>query len=305
MKHDAHDALASEFDTHRIVRQLRDVPPHEVYEVHVNGRRAVYKRDIGPTGNAATEGRVTAFIGEQTSVPVPRVLRVGDDYYVAAWHLDAPAPNEGRDIDETWAFAAGRGMATLHNETGQFIDQYGQFRLQNDGIPTAEHDDWYAAALAYVRRHRSVPDQHGHADIVDAVLEFLTERSDLFEEAGDPVCCHGWATPEHVTVRDDRVRCIVDFEHTIAAPGEFDYWRTALPTFSQDTNELKGVFRDGYESIRSLPASFARRRPLYVLLNSIYYFESLYVQDQHGPEKKAERAEWFRDSISETLESLS
>ncbi|WP_185715674.1 hypothetical protein [Halocatena pleomorpha] len=90
MRHTVHDTFAAAFESYSIVRQLHDVPPHEVYEVTVNGHRAVYKGDTGPTGNAAIEVRVAAFIGEQTSVPVPRILLVGDDHFVAAWHPDAP-----------------------------------------------------------------------------------------------------------------------------------------------------------------------------------------------------------------------
>ena len=305
MRQDVHDTLASEFNTHRIVRQLHDVPPHEVYEVYVNGQHAVYKSDTGSTGNAATEGRVIAFIGEQTSVAVPRILLVGNDHYVAAWHSSAPEPDKREKVDERWAFVAGRGIATLHNETDLLIDEYGQFHPHNSDIAIAGYDDWHAAAIAYVRRYRSAPDRHGHADIVDAVVDFLNDHSDLFEGAGSPVCCHGWATPEHVTVMDDRVSCMVDFEHAIAAPGEFDYWRTVLPTFSHETNGLERTFREGYESIRSLPTGFKHRKPLYKLLNLIYYFESLYVQNQHRPEETAKRAEWIRDSVIETLDSLS
>lgn len=113
MRHTIHDTLAAAFESYSIVRQLHAVPPREVYEVTVNGHHAVYKGDTGPTGTAAIEGRVTAFIGEQTSVPVPRILLVGDDHYIAAWHPDAPPVDAGRDIDETWAFAAGRGLADL------------------------------------------------------------------------------------------------------------------------------------------------------------------------------------------------
>lgn len=296
MRQDVYDALASAFDTHRIVHQLHDVPPHEVYEIYVNGQHAIYKGDTGPTGNAATEGSVIAFIGSQTSVAVPRILQIGDAHYVAAWHPDAPPSDKRRDIDETWASVAGRGIAILHDETDRLIDTYGQFRPQGDiGITGA--DDWHTAALAYVRRHRSVPDQHGYGDIVNAVIEFLNDHPDLFEGAGSPVCCHGWATPEHVSVTDDRVSCMVDFEHAIAAPGEFDYWRTVLPTFSHDTTDLEQAFREGYESVRSFQAGFERRKPFYVLLNLIYYFESLYVQDQHGPEETAKRADGIRDKI--------
>ncbi|WP_330631412.1 phosphotransferase [Halocatena halophila] len=305
MKHTVHETLATAFESYSIVRQLRAVPPHEVYEVTVNGHHAVYKGNTGPTGKAAIEGRVTAFLGEQTSVPVPRIVRVGDDYFVAKWHPDAPPADARRDIDETWAFVAGRGLATLHAETNQFIDTYGQFQPQNGELTITGASDWHTAAIAYVRRHRSVPDQQGHADSVDTVIDVLTDRSELFEDADSPVCCHGWATPEHISVSDDQVNCIVDFEHALAAPGEFDYWRTVFPTFNHNTAALEQTFRDGYESIRSFPAGFERRKPLYLLMNLVYYFKSLYVQNQHGLEETAKRAKRFRKDISETVKRLS
>jgi fructosamine-3-kinase len=96
---------------------------------------------------------------------------------------------------------------------------------------------------------------------------------------------------------------MVDFEHALAAPGEFDYWRTAMPTFESKTTER--AFRRGYESLRSLPRDFEARKPVYVLLNLIYYFESLYVQEQHGPDETAERAARLRNSVTETVEKLS
>jgi hypothetical protein len=305
MRRDVHDALASAFDTRRIVRQLHDVPPHEVYEIYVNGQHAVYKGDIGPTGNAATEGSVIAFVDAQTSVAVPRMLEVGDAHYIAAWHPDAPPSDKGGEVDETWASVAGRGLAILHDETDRLIDTYGQFQPRNSDISITGDDDWHTAAIEYVRHHRAVPDRHGHGDIVDTVIEFLTEHPNLFAGAGSPVCCHGWATPEHVSVTDDQVSCMVDFEHAIAAPGEFDYWRTVLPTFMHDTTDLEQTFRDGYESIRPFPAGFERRKPFYMLLHLIYFFESLYVQDQHGPEETADRAKWIRDEIIEIVDSHS
>lgn len=304
MKRNVHDELALQFSTHRIVRQRHDVPPHTVYEVYVDGQHAVYKHNTGSTGNAAIEGRVMAFVDEHTSVPAPEILSVGDDYYIAAWHPDAPEPSEGQDGDE-WADAAGRLLATLHDETDPVIEEYGHFHSTDRGLSIAGHDTWHAAAIAYIRRHRSALARFGHADIADAVTDFLKEHPDVFAGTGGPVCCHGWATPEHVTVADGQAVCIVDFEHAIAAPGEFDYWRTVLPTFTHDTSGLQTVFRAGYESVRSLPDGFERRASLYRLLNGIYYFESLYVQNQHGPAETDDRAERFRDTIFETIDTLS
>jgi len=299
-----HDRLEAAFVRYSVERQLNDVPPHEVYEVTVDGERAVCKVDTGPTGSAEVEGRVTAFVGERTSVPVPDILHVGEEHYVAAWHPAAPAPDDPTGAGETWASAAGRGLATLHEETEELFERYGRFEPHDGGVVPAGDRDWHAGALEYVERHRPVLETYGHADVADTVQGFLQERPDAFAGAGGPVCCHGWATPEHVAVRDGEVTCMVDFEHAIAAPGEFDYWRTSLPAFGPDTGAAGRSFRDGYESVRPLPANHSRRRPLYVLLNLVYYFESLYVQNQHGPAETAERAEGLRNAVMETIEEF-
>ncbi|WP_363466077.1 phosphotransferase family protein [Halogeometricum borinquense] len=314
-KHDIHRRLESQFDACQIVRQLHNVPPHEVYEVRLDGRRAVYKGDTGRTGNAAVEGLVTAFVAQKTSVTVPEMIAIDDDYYVAAWDPNAPAPDARGDADETWAYAAGKALATLHDETDPLLNQYGEFVAREtsvadsdpDSLTVEGSDDWHAAAIEYVRNHRPTLARYGHADIADAVETLLDNRPDAFDGAGRPVCCHGWATPEHVAVEEDEVRCVLDFEHAIAAPGEFDYWRTVLPTFSGhgDSNALRETFREGYESVRTLPAGFDERAPFYVLLNEVYYFESLYVQDQHDPDETAERAERLRERVFERIERLS
>lgn len=305
MTDDAHAELGSQFESHRIVRRLHDVPPHVVYEVSVEGRRAVYKGNTGPTGSAGTEGAVIAFVDDHTSVPVPEILHVGDESFVAGWHPAAPAPDRDQPPDEPWAFATGAGLATLHNETDPLLDGYGAFRADADGLTVEDHPDWRAAAVDYVRGRRPVLARYGHADVVEAVIEYLEANTDAFAGADGAVCCHGWATPEHAAVADGQLACLLDFEHAIAAPGEFDYWRTVFPAFgAADGEPAYRAFREGYESRRELPADFAQRKPLYALLNGVYFFESLYVQDQHGPTETAERAQRLRERVDERLEEL-
>lgn len=301
--HCNHPTLESAFESYRIENRMHDVPPHEVYEVIVDGRRAVYKRNTGRTGRAEIEGRVLAFVGEQTSLPVPEILHVGADAFVAAYNPDAPAVAESQSATESWARAAGAGIATLHTETEgtRERDGYGQFHVENGELTVSGHETWHAGAREYVRQYRPTLARYGHADIADDVLAFLEGRPEAFAGAGAPVCCHGWATPEHVAVSDGDVSCLVDFEHAIAAPGEFDYWRTVLPTFGRD-DSAHTAFREGYESVRSLPTGFDRRAPFYILLHEVYFFESLYVQAQHGPAETNRRAAWLRDSVRDRID---
>ncbi|TKX56972.1 aminoglycoside phosphotransferase family protein [Halorubrum sp. SS7] len=303
MKREIAERLDAAFDSHEVRRRLHDVPPHEVYEVSVDGRRAVYKGNTGPTGNAEREGRVMAAVADRTSVPVPEPLCIGDSYYVAAWHPDAPAAEADHEADAAWARAAGRGLATLHEETAPLVDAYGAFRV-DEAFAVRGRDEWHAAAVEYVEGRRPVLARYGHADAADRVLDHLAERPDAFAGAGGPVCCHGWATPEHVAVADGAVTCVIDFEHAIAAPGEYDYWRTVLPAFGPGESEPRTAFREGYESVRSLPPGFDRRAPRYALLNTVYYFESLYVQDQNGPAETARKADRLRSRIDAILDDL-
>lgn len=280
----------------------------------VDGQRAVCKVDTGPTGTAGVEGRVTAFVGERTSVPVPEVLAVDDDFYVAAWHPDAPAPDVERVVTVEWALAAGRGLATLHDETAPRLERYGRITLEStrETIAIDGHDAWQEAAVAYVKRLESTLEAYGHADVVARARERLQARPDAFAGAGEPVVCHGWWSPEHVAVADGdtadgeetggEVACVVDFEHAIVAPGEWDLWRSVLPVF--DGGEPQSAFRAGYESVRPLPAGFEERRDAYVLLHSLYFLESLFVQAQHDEGETARRADWMRTRIEAVLESL-
>jgi hypothetical protein len=310
-----HDDPRARFDDYRIDRRLHDVPPHEVYAVRVDGRRAVYKRDVGPTGRAGVEGRVLAFVDRRTRVPVPTPLAVGDDWFVAARHPDAPEPDAGGTPDRAWARAAGRGLATLHADTAGAVEAHGRLRAaglvgadDGDGLAAAglaveDAGGWHDAALAELRRRRETLARFGHGDVADAVREALCERPGAFAGAGGAVCCHGWATPAHVAVRDGRVRCVLDFEHAVAAPAEFDYWRTVLPTF--DAGDRQAAFREGYEAVRALPDGVERRRPWFLALQEVYYLESLFVQDRHGDATTAERAARLRERVEERLADLS
>ncbi|SDJ69244.1 Ser/Thr protein kinase RdoA involved in Cpx stress response, MazF antagonist [Halovenus aranensis] len=302
MREKTRDRLEAQFESYSIDDRLHDVPPHAVYEVTVEGRRAVAKLDTDRTGSAGMAGAVIGFVGARTSVPVPEVLARGNDYYVTAWHPEAPTPEADQVSTEEWARTAGRGMATLHAETASHLDGYGQFEpAGSNAIETTGHDEWHAAAIEYVTEYRPTLERHGHGDIAQRALDCLRAHPDAFAGTGTSVCCHGWVTPEHLAVRDGEPACLVDFEHAIGAPGEFDYWRTVLPTFGPEDDGTRAAFRRGYESVRPLPDGLATRRPWYVLLHLLYFFESLYVQDQHDPETTEQKAADLRTTVTEIL----
>lgn len=300
------DALAQHYDQFVVGESLHEVPPHETYAVTVGGQPAVCKRATEATGDPATEAHVMRFVARETDLPVPEVLAVGDDHFVAAWCPAAPAPDE-QSLDEAWGRAAGRCLGTLHAQTAGTFDAYGKPRAEGDALVAADGPDWTGAVRASLRRRRATISEFGYADVADAVLDYLDDHPDAFAGAGDPVLCHGWATPDHVAVADGEVTCLLDFEHALVAPGEWDYWRTALPAFDGPDGDDGGAdaveraFRAGYEDVRPLPDGFERRQPLYAVLNTVYYVESLFVQRNVPAEEREERAAWMREFVIETL----
>lgn len=297
-----HDALAQHFESYEVRRRLHDVPPHETYAATVDGRRAVCKLATGPRGDPVTEARVLSYVDRETPVSVPTVLAVGADHFVAAWHPDAAQPAA---VDEAKARAMGAGLATLHEATAGAFDAPGPFRGDADGTLTVDgRDGWHAALTAHLADRRDYLSTVGHADVADAVVDFLRANPDALAGAGAPVLCHGNFLPDHAAVAGDDLTCVIDFEHALCGPAEYDCWRTLLPLGIEEDTAVLDRFRAGYESVRSLPAGFDRREPVYRTVLTVSYLQSLYLQDRHDAASTRERAERLREIVFDGLDEL-
>ncbi|WP_331773694.1 phosphotransferase [Natronobacterium gregoryi] len=146
-----------------------------------------------------------------------------------------------------------------------------------------------------------------YGDVADAIGQFFREHPAVLEGAGAPVLCHGDVHPEHHVRTGDEEVLGIDFEHALVAPAEYDYWRTVIPYFEARDGvdeRVERKFRDGYESVRSLPDDGAQRRPLYSLLNSVAFLESLHLQKVVDPEERDEMGGRIRDRALEILEEV-
>lgn len=301
------DALASAFDDYESRGVRHDVPPHRVYEVAVDGRRAVLKLATHPEADPATEARVMAYVEANTTVPVPHVLAVGEDYFVAEWHDGVPRDGA---VDEAKARAMGAAMATLHAETAGDFTATGFPRAAEDGLALDAHGSWHETACALVADLETWLEPTGHADVAAETLVYLRAHPDAFDGAGDPVLCHGNVHPEHAGVEDgggregDAVTCVLDFEHALVAPAGYDVWRTALPLLAESGEAIATAFREGYEAVRPLPDGFDRRGPVFRLVQTVSYFRSLYLQGNLTGEAAAAQAETMREYAFETLADL-
>ena len=305
MRRTLKQTLAQYTDDATIISELHDVPPYRVYSVSLGGQRAVLKIDDHPRGHAADEGRVHEYVATHTSAAVPAVLGVGSDHYLTDWHDDIATA--GDSIDTDWAHAAGVWLGTLHADTAGKFDGFGRLRDCDGALECTAHDDWTDAVTARIAYHRPFLESIGYGDVADAVNAFFHDYPDVFDGTGEPVLCHGDVHPEHVVRTATGVVLGIDFEHALVAPAEYDYWRTVMPYFEarEDVDEtVTRAFRDGYESVRSLPNDIEDRRPVYRLVNWVAFIESLYLQEMVGPTKRAKAGEWMRNRVFETLEML-
>jgi len=321
------DALAAQYDEFTVEREVHAVPPHATFEVVVGGRRAICKLARGPEADPATEARILQHVRRETTIPVPKVLAVGDDYFVAAWSEDVPSSGARRGSSdsesdgvpqnveppagEAWARVAGEAMASLHEQAG--FDAFGFPRAADGGVADGRlvvdaRESWHATVCDYLADLRDWLAPHGYDDVAAELLGFLREHPDAFRGCGSPVLCHGNFGPDHVGVRDGEVAHVIDFEHALVAPAEYDYWRTVVPVFlgpsGPESDAPREAFRAGYESVRALPPGFDRRGRLYRALYSVWALQSLFLQRNVTGDEATEFADWLREHVAETVADL-
>lgn len=309
MHDDVHDVLASYPTATTVRRELHDIPPHHVYEITFDGERAVCKLGVGPEATPVFEGRLLEWVGAATTVPVPRVLAIGDDHVLLSWADDLQAdPVVTRD--RLWVLGA--TLARLHDETAPSVDAPATLRSDGTELVVADRDSWSAVLLDWLEGRRRVLDRVGFGALADEAISFVANHQDLFDGAEDVTLVHGNYLPSHVGVdgdatleADERVTSVVDFEHALFGPGEFDYVRSAMPMFGPDRSHdvPERTFKEAYESVRTLPTGFEERRPAYEALNLVSYVRSLHVQraDRDDPETVARRARSLATSARDML----
>ncbi|SFG64241.1 Fructosamine-3-kinase [Halopelagius inordinatus] len=272
------DALGSHDDA-TVERELHAVPPHAVYEVTFGGRRAVCKVARGPTADPAKEAAVLRYVGSETPVSVPRVLASGDDYVVTEWCDDVP---EDPTLTEARVRAMGRGLATLHRSAASDFRASGRVRAGPEGMTQTRDEGWSETLRRVLEDRASYLDTVGYGDVAREILSVVRENGERLDAVRETTLLHGNYLPDHVGVAEGSVTRVIDFEHALVGPGEWDYLRTVVPVFGIDPTPTDGVspaaFRDAYESVRPFPDGFDRRRPLYHLVNAASYLRALHVQ---------------------------
>ena len=306
MTRDIHDALTSHSVEYAVRRELHDVRPHRVYEVEFGGTRAVCKLGRSPEADPAREARVLQYVDENASIPVPTVLTVGPDHFVAEWHDGVP---DDPTLTDARAAAMGRGLATLHAEAAPEFDRSGRLSASDGRLRVDGDDRWSDTLCALLADRREFLADVGYEDVAAAALAVVRERRDLFDAAPYVTLLHGNFLPDHVGLEDGDVACVIDFEHALVGPAEFDYQRAALPMFhgpDAAAESARERFREGYESVRPLPPGFEQRWPAHELVNLVSYLKALHLQrgDRDTAQSVARRAHGTREYAYDLLERL-
>ena len=301
-----------------VLGRLHDVPPHEVYEVSVDGRRAVCKISVESRGSAGVEGRVCRYVGRETAIPVPEVLDVGENWFLMAYRDDAPQEpaDDERRLEPTWLRTAGRTLARLHAEAR--FDRPGLFATAGD--PTDAESELRVDAPADATWPDALDDLLGlyestvadrttdkaYARAIADAREFLAAHAARFVNVDDrPSLLHGWFTPEHVGVADGEPTCVIDFEHALVGSPAWDYWRLAVVLFQSSNweapDDAESQFRRSYESVRPLPDGFEERADAYRAFVAASHLDSLVTQRGIDDETR-ELATFLTEYIQDRLD---
>lgn len=306
-----HGALASHPVETTVRRRLHDVRPHEVFEVTYDGQRAVCKLATHPVGHPELEARILEFVGAETSVPVPPILAVGSDHYVAGWCDDLP---DEPTVDRPRVRAMGRSLARLHEATSERFDSPGRLVVRGDELALDADRRWSDTLCAFLEDRRDFLEPLGYGDLATEVLELVEEYPSAFDDVATPALLHGNALPEHVGIDRSaepvRVARVIDFEHALVGPPSFDLLRSIGPMFGppEATRDPEGraAFLEGYESVRPLPDSLHERLRRLRVVNGVSYVRALHLQrgDRDATQSIARRARGLANYVSDAAEEV-
>ncbi|WP_458207467.1 phosphotransferase family protein [Haladaptatus sp. NG-SE-30] len=302
-KKQIHKALATHADEYRIKRELPSRAPNAVYEVTLDGRRAVCKVVSGDDAQIRKDALATRYVYEQTPIPISRVLAIEDDCAIFEWAegitYDA---DTNRALREHRLRNAGATLATLHESTSFVACGYLNCR---DGELTLDARETWAALLATIL-DGWCDDLVGtrFEEAGESVQSFVREHGDGFTAVSGPEFVHGDYQPANLLFEDESVAAVLDWEFCFAGAGEFDLCRAEREFFDWHTapedDDLRGSIREGYESVRTLPPGFEWRRHVYravLKLDPMRFFEAWNGQVENADEMAESMCSFVHDEL--------
>lgn len=254
-----------------------------------------------------TEATLLRAIRERTFVPVPPVLAAGTHRGVG---YTLTAYVAGRDLHASFSAAEGatqrelarwfgRALARLHDAFT--FDGYGRIAVDGEGF-TAAHQDWPAWFESYGVRavDRLPPAFDDLTDDLRAVLVSPAERP-----AADPTPrLFPWDfRPGNTLVADGSVTAVLDWEAPLSAATALSVAKTeylVADWYVDDPDPLGAAFREGYESVRPLPAIGRAHRVAAIAATAVDAAGQV-TNPRYPPVDRAAAVTFHREALSSVL----
>lgn len=260
------DVLEMHAEEYETRRELQSNNHNRVYEVALDGRRAVCKVASGDDAHVRKDALAARHLSKRTPTPVPRVFAIEDDYAIFEWAegtaYDADA---NRALRERRLRGAGETLAILHKSTD--FEACGYLNCQDGELELDARGTWSDMLTAIVGGWCDDLAGTRFEAVGESVLSFVREHEDAFTAVSESVLVHGDYQPENFLFEGESVAAVLDWEFCFAGAGEFDLCRAEREFFDWHTapenDDLRGSIREGYESTRALPPAFEGRRHVY------------------------------------------
>jgi aminoglycoside phosphotransferase (APT) family kinase protein len=312
---DVHDALASHDDDYEVRRELPSRDSHGVYEVTLDGTRAVCKVARGEDAHVGRHALVTEHVRDRTTTPTPRVLGFGDGHAVFQWSegvaYEAEAP---RELRKRRLRNAGVTLARLHEETDS--DAHGYLRTRGERLELDSKGAWSDVLATIVEGWTDDLEGTRFEAAGVVVLEFVRDHDDALDAADGPDLVHGDYQPENVRFDGTRVAAVLDWEFSLVGSGEFDLcraereffdWHDAPEGDASDDEYLRRALRNGYESVRPLMPGFEARCRVYravLKLDPMRFFDEWKAQVENPDAMAESMCEFVRESVADARDAF-
>jgi Ser/Thr protein kinase RdoA (MazF antagonist) len=291
----------------------------DTYRVDLRARTVVvaFPRATWYERAFALEPALMRLVRTETSLPVPRVLAsdvTGETMrpYHVTEYVDAPDLHgrfaaSPREAQATLLEAAGRALATLHQEV-EFASS-GPLRAVDGEVRVEPHASWPAFLAALVEEWVAELDERRFSDLRGTFTTALTPDAFLDVDP-NPVCLHFDYAPGNLLARGTELVGVVDWGFAVAGHAEYDLFqfeKNFLLGQVEDRrvrDELRPHVTAGYRERRSLEPGWERRRAFYRVAYKLASMRSFHRWAGDEPAQADALATRLRDELETDLERL-
>ena len=204
---------------------------------------------------AKKEKYLYSLIKRKTSLPIPKVHKVGKDYIILSKIKGKGISLKNKKLIEK----AGEYLAKLHKIK---FNQFGW--IIGDKIKPS-FSRW-ADFLEYDLKHKiDKADKIIPKELLCKISVYFDKNKKLLNINSKPCLLHKDYHSSHIIANKGEINGIIDFEWAIAGHNEMDLAKSCLWMFYKD-KKFEKIFLNGYKKHNKISKDFAKRRRVYELL---------------------------------------